>query len=68
MSEPKRAQRTVRSLCPLFAPHSVLIYSQKGVCKMTVYEEGLSLLSRLPELYDYLPVHPEKLCMPIMQT
>ena len=35
---------------------------------MTVYEEGLSLLSRLPELYDFLPVHPEKLCMPIMQT
>lgn len=29
-----RAQRTVRSLCPLFAPRSVLIYSQKGLCKI----------------------------------
>ena len=35
---------------------------------MTVYEEGLSLLSRSPELYDFLPAHPEKPCMPIMQT
>ena len=35
---------------------------------MTVYEEGLSLLSCSPELYDFLPAHPKKLCMPIMQT
>ena len=49
---------------PLFAPRSVLIYSQKGVCKMTVYEEILSLLSHSPELYDFLPAHPKKLCMP----
>ena len=55
-------------LCASFRPTLRANLFAEGSGAMTIYEEGLSLLSCSPELYDFLPAHPEKLCMPIMQT